>query len=264
MNPLKNRGVDYFTISYTYKPYQPFIQVSPNFKGLYGSDFNDARGLILGGDFSLAILSDAWANYEINNKNYQGMFNRQIENMETQHRYQRIQDIGNIITGAAQGATSGAISGAMIGGGYGAITGAVVGGGASLAGGIIDYRINQALRSESIDYSRDLFGYQLDNIKALPYALTRVSAFNIKNKIFPFVEIYSTTVEEYKAVRAKIDYNGMTVGRIGTISDFLAPNDLFYIKGTLIRLEEIAEDSHLIFALSNELYKGVYVNVNSV
>lgn len=264
MNPLKNRGVDYFTISYTYKPYQPFIQVSPNFKGLYGGDFNDARGLILGGDFSLAVITDEWKSYEIQNKNYQGMFNRQIENMETQHRYQRVQEIGNIVTGTIQGASTGAMAGMFMGGGYGAAAGAVVGGGASLAGGIIDYNINQALRSEALDYSKDLFGYQLDNIKALPYALTRVSAFNIKNKIFPFVEIYGTTPEEEKAVRAKIDYNGMTIGRIGTILEFTSPDELFYIKGSLIRLDTLAEDSHVVFAIANELNKGVYVNVNTI
>ena len=263
-NALKNRGVDFFTVSYTYKPYQPFIQVSPNFKGLYGADYNDARGLILGGDFSLATITDTWKTYEIQNKNYQGMFNRQIENMETQHRYQRVQEIGNIVTGTVQGATSGAMSGAMVGGAYGAAAGAVVGGGASLAGGLVDYKINQALRSEALDYSRDLFGYQLDNIKALPYALTRVSAFNIKNKIFPFIEEYGTTIEERRAVRDKIDYNGMTIGRIGTISEFLSPDELFYIKGTLIRLDTLAEDAHLIYALSNELFKGVFVNVNTI
>ena len=36
---VKNGGVDYFHVYFTYKPYSPYIQVSPNFKGLYGQDF---------------------------------------------------------------------------------------------------------------------------------------------------------------------------------------------------------------------------------
>ena len=52
------------------QPYQPYIHLNPNFGSLYGEDFNDARGLILGGDFSIATLSNEWKNYETQNKNY--------------------------------------------------------------------------------------------------------------------------------------------------------------------------------------------------
>lgn len=49
----KNNGVDYFNVDVTLKPYNPYIHINPNFKGIYGLDFNDARGLICGGDFSI-------------------------------------------------------------------------------------------------------------------------------------------------------------------------------------------------------------------
>ena len=46
-------------VDFTYLPYQPFIRIAPKFTGLYGSEYHDARGLILSGDFSLMYLSDA-------------------------------------------------------------------------------------------------------------------------------------------------------------------------------------------------------------
>jgi hypothetical protein len=61
----------------------------------------------------------------------------------------------------------------------------------------------------------------LANIKAIPNSLTRNSAFTITNKIFPFIEYYSCSPEEKEALRNKIKYDGMTVGRIGNVSDFM-------------------------------------------
>lgn len=58
-----NNGIDYFNVDYTYLPYTPYIHINPNFKGLFGKDFDDARGLIIQGDFSICYLSDAWVNY---------------------------------------------------------------------------------------------------------------------------------------------------------------------------------------------------------
>lgn len=78
----KNNGVDFFNVDCSYKPHNPYIHVNPNFKGLYGKDFNDGRGLICNGDFSFGMISDAFTNYELQNKNYQAIFNRQIQNMD--------------------------------------------------------------------------------------------------------------------------------------------------------------------------------------
>ena len=55
----KNDGVDLFNVDVTLKPYNPYIHINPNFKGLYGQDFDDAKGLICGGDFSIPIWSTA-------------------------------------------------------------------------------------------------------------------------------------------------------------------------------------------------------------
>lgn len=256
----KNGGVDGFMAYFTYKPFNPFIKVAPVFNSnyLYGGEFEDARGCICQGDFSLPQINDKWVEYQINNKNYLNAFNRQIENMDINNAQQQIKDIVNIATGTLQGAVSGGVAGFMAGGGYGAAAGAVVGGVASLGGGIADYFLNEQLRTEARDYAIDQFNYSLGNVKALPYSLANIGAQTIVSKLFPFVEYYTCTDTEKNALRDKIKYNGMTVGTIGTIEDYLL-EDYTYIKGRLIRLEGVEDDFHVINIIADEINKGVFI-----
>lgn len=254
-NVAKNGGIEGFNVSCTYKPFTPYIRVAPNFGRLYGRDFGDARGLVLGGDFSLPILIDNWESYQIQNKNYQLSFDRQIDNMEVKHKAQRINDI----LGMSLGSVEGSVAGLQATGHW---AGAIAGGVTSLAGGIADYSINQMLRNEAIDYERDQFGYTLGNIQALPHTLSRVSAYNADNKLFPVLEYYTCTDEEKEALRNKIKYNGMTIMRIGTLSDYVRA-DLAYVKGKLIRIDDMGEDYHVINAIAGELYKGVFYDTAS-
>lgn len=267
-NAEKNGGIQYFNVDCNYKPFTPYIHINPNFAGLYGKDFNDPRGLILGGDFSLSQVIDHWEQYQIQNKNFQNIFDRQIQNMEVKNSIARKQEAWQVAAGTVSGATGGAIAGASAGP-YGALAGAIVGGAASLAGGIADVYYNETLRTEAIDYSKDLFGYQLGNIKALPQTISKVSAFNPNNKIFPIIEYYTCTDVEKTALLNKLAYNGMTVMTIGTIRDYMANNWEYngikskgYVKGQLIRfgpIDEFLDDFHLINSLASELYKGVYL-----
>ena len=50
----------------------------------------------------------------------------------------------------------------------------------------------------------------------------------------------------------------MTVMRIGTISEFMK-DEPTYIKGQLIRLETIKEDTTYINEIANEINKGVFI-----
>ena len=126
----RNLGVEYVNVDCTYKPYAPYLHLNPNFKGLYGGDYDDVRGLICGGDFSIALTNDAWSTYQLQNKNYQSIFDRQIQQLETQDEIQRQIDKWRAGAGVLTGAASGAITGAMSSGGnpYAAIGGAVAGG----------------------------------------------------------------------------------------------------------------------------------------
>ena len=256
----KNKGVGYWQVDCSYKPYQPYIHVAPNWKGLYGSNFNDARGLICTGDFSIDLMTDKWQEYQIQNKNYNEIFNRQIQSLDLQQSIAKRQDIFGAVAGSLSGAMSGATTGALAGGLHGAIAGGVVGLGVSAVGGVMDIIDNQKLRDDARSSQFDMFNYQLGNVKALPNTLTKVSTYNINNKIYPFYEIYEATSEEIDALRQQLKWRGYNLGIIGQLSDFQVEGK--YFKGKLIRLEENPNvslgDNHLLENYNSELQQGIY------
>lgn len=257
-NAAKNGGITRFNVDCTCIPHNPYIHINPDFGKLYGRDFNDARGLICGGDFSIARVTDAWVSYQLQNKNYEASFQRQIQNMETKRKYERAQQISGAVIGTITGGASGGVVGGMSGNPIAAGVGAAVGGiGSAIAGGMDVYTSDQ-LHNETLDYTKDQFGFQLDNIKAMPDSIAKTTAFTNNNKIFPILEYYTCTEQEKQALRDKIKYNGMTVGRIGKIKDFLQATPS-YIKGKIIRLEDISDDFNYLTAIAAELNKGVFI-----
>lgn len=256
-NVEKNGGVNYFDIDLVYKPYDSYIHINPNFGMLYGDDFNDARGLVFTGPFSLPQTTSTWQQYKLNNMNYQNSFDRQIENMETMHEIEMKERKWKAGSGAFTGLASGAAVGAMAGGLPGAIAGGVIGGIASTVGGVLDVKNAEKRFDETIDYTIDQFNMNLQNIKAQAQTLSKVSAFTPNNKVFPILEYYTCTTVEKEALRNKVYYNGMSVGVIGQIEDYLQSSES-YIKGQVIRLT-INEENHMVEDIKNEIYKGVFI-----
>ena len=260
-SPAKSGGVDGFLADCTYKPWAPYIHILPKLKGLYGDNFvsiDDARGLICGGDMSLPQLSNAWANYQLQNKTYQEMFDRQIKNMDVQNDINRQGALAQLIASPITGGSAGAAAGAQSGGVYGAAAGAAVG---ALGGGItagIDYANNIKMMEENKQYAIDMYSYNLQNIQAIPTSLTKTSALTYNTRVWPFIEYYTCTDAEKDALKDKIKYNGMTVMKVGKLNDYLLGEDNFY-KGKLIRLPDVKIDGHMAFEIYNELNKGVYL-----
>ena len=254
----KNGGISQFEINCTYLPVSPYIHINPTFGGLYGQDFDDARGLICQGNFSISTVSDAWKNYVIQNKNFNEMFNRELENMEVNREIEKTREAWGVGAGVVSGAMSGAMAGGMLGGGIGAVAGGIVGAGASLAGGIADMQMSQKLYDEAKSYKQDMRNYSLGNIKALPYTLSKTTGYNVDNKYFPFLEYYTCTEKEKKAFRDQLKYTGMTVMRTGTIGEFLT-GDYSYVQGKMILINGIDDDFHLLKTISEEIGKGVYI-----
>lgn len=260
-SPAKSGGVDGFLADCTYKPWSPYIHILPKLKGLYGDNFvdiDDARGLICGGDMSLAQLSNEWANYQLQNKTYQEMFDRQIKNMDVQNDINRQGALAQAIIAPITGGVAGAAAGAKLGGVYGAIAGAAIG---TIGGGVtggMDYANTIKMMEENRQYAIDMYTYNLQNIQAIPTSLTKTSALTYNTRVWPFIEYYTCTDSERNALKDKIKYNGMTIMRIGKLNDYLLGEDKFY-KGQIIRLPDSNIDGHMAFEIYNELSKGVYL-----
>ena len=257
-NVAKNGGaVNGFIADCTYKPYTPYIKVSPNFSWLYGSNYGDCRGLICGGDFSIGFLQDAWENYQLNNKNYQNIFNREIQNLDVNQGIQRTQQYLSGGLNIARDTIAGGVGGGLATGSpYGAIAGAFVGGIGSAAGYGADMNLMERGLQEQRQFSIDKFRMQLGNIQALPYTLTKVGAFNINSKVWPFLEYYTCSEQEKEALKMKIQYEGMTVGVVDILGNYMSGG---YVQADLIRNESIIDDSHLLDDIYIELTKGVYM-----
>ena len=257
-NVAKNGGsVQGFIADCTYKPYTPYIKVAPNFSWLYGSNYGDCRGLICSGDFSLGRVNSAWESYEMQNKNYQNIFNREIQNLDVAQSIQRTQQYVsgglNIVRDTIAGGVGGGLA---TGSPYGAIAGAAIGTIGSGVGYGMDMNLMEKNLQEQRQFSIDKYKMQLGNIQALPYTLTKVGAFNINSKVFPFLEYYTCSEQEKEALRMKIQYEGMTVGIVDVLGNYINGG---YVQADLIRNESIIEDSHLLDDIYIELTKGVYM-----
>ena len=279
--PAKNNGVWGYAIDYSYKPYSPYIHVAPFFCWLYkdGTKYysyatardaqnRDVRGLICSGDFSLPITSDTWNTYRLANVNYQNSFDREIKSMELSQGYEKQYEKWATYAGVIQSAAIGTQVGGSIGG-KGGIIGGIVGGiGAGVASYVVGQKqieINDKLRAEEISLKKDLWRNQLDNVKAQADTLSKVSAYNLNNKVFPVLEVYDCTDEEKTLFDNFINYNGMTINRIDTIANQLSLTDLDYsptykfISGSILRYEtDLVEDLHALNNIASELKRGVY------
>lgn len=239
-----------FEIYCTYMPYQPYLRVLPSFSRMYGIVHHDYRGLICGGDFSLPQISDSWEAYQVNNKNYQAMFNRQIESMDLQHKWAERQDVMSETVGSLAGIAAGS----MVGG----IGGAIVGGIASAAGGVMDVYANTQLRADQRDAAITQHNLQLQNVQALPYTVTKVNNFNIDSNYVPYLEEYVCTDYEVANLEKYLALKSYTINRYGAFKDYVNPNATTWLQGTIIRMNA-DDDAHYLSAIADEVKQGFYI-----
>ena len=200
----------------------------------------------------MPIVSSEWETYQLQNKYYQDIFNRQIAHQEYNNKFALAGDI----LGATTGAVSSGIEGLRLGGGA---VGAAVGAGIGIIAGTADVVTNQMLRNEEIRYQKDQFGFQLGTIKARAQSLTRTTSFNQNNKYFPYIEYYSCTPVEEEALKKKMEYNGMTVGVIGKIADYLSPTYVYtYVQAELIEID-IPDDYQMVEEIARRLRGGIRI-----
>lgn len=118
-------------------------------------------------------------------------------------------------------------------------------------------------QTEAKAYAADMYNYNLQNIRALPYTMTRCTALTFNNKLFPFIEKYTCTDEEKEAFISKLTFDGMTVNKIGHIRDYTDLEGRL-IRGEVIRLDldstnKLKDDTHMADEIYKEIKKGVYI-----
>lgn len=255
----KNYGVTGWHITMTARPYQPYIHVAPIWGGLYSPMYqDDPKGLILGGNYSIDIVSSAWTSYEINNKNYQLIFDRNVQTLDLQQSIERKQDIRNLAASAINAGISAAGNAVLFGAASGVIAGAKTAG--NLVNSAVALGEAQQLRENARDSMLDLQSYNLGNIKARPDTLTKVSSINSQNKGWAVAEIYTAPQNEVDAYIALRKYSGMTVGVVGRLNEYVRENPYKYryIRAQVLRLSADV-DTHLAQAINAELSGGCYI-----
>lgn len=258
INIAKNGGkLESFNVDYTYLPYNPYIHINPEFNSLYGADFDDTRGLIDQSDKSISYTSNAWAQYQIQNKNYNNQFDKQIAMMEINHTADMTSSVVSAITGTA---AAGLGVGAMINPAAGVGAGV-----ASAVGGAADIAIKNLLYKANKKYTEDTHTMELENIQAMPQSISKLTAYSKNNKIFPLIEYYTCTDREKEAFANYVRNYGMTCGVYGIIRDYLGNSweyegikDKGYIRASIIRAENLEGDNHMLEAINTELQEGVY------
>ena len=258
-NPAMNHGITNWIISYEYRPFSSYLKIEPEFNWLYGNSFyndlSDTRGLVINSSYSLTQLNDAWANYLNNNKNFQQIFDTQINTQLKTYDLQNKAAWDTMVQRSINGSFGGGlyeIANLFTGGRLGSKADAVR----------KEQEMTEQIQGLTLAQSRDLFNYQLDNIKNQPDTIKKLTSINVDFRIFPFVEIYECTEQELTIFRDNIKYNGMTLMVTGFIENYLKDNDETFIQGTLIRFNEFEKqenDYTLVQRINDELNKGVYI-----
>ena len=272
---LQNGGINGFKVDCQYKPFSPHIHVTPNFGGISGENWNkeygnpyyltvqDTRGLICGGDFSFPQTTSEWVNYQLDNKNYQLQFNREIDSLELQQEWKERGAKISMFTNTVSGGIKGGMAGAMTGNPYAAAGGAVLGAATGMIDSAYNYNEIKSLGRDAIDLKRDLYSYDLQNIKARPNNLTNIGALNPDFRYFPYCEIYQASEDESEPIENKLKYEGFTIGVVGKIGDYIGPSTATnFIRASLTRIDDDNLDANITQDIAEELARGVYVEVN--
>ena len=87
----------------------------------------------------------------------------------------------------------------------GAVLGIAGGAALGITGGIQDVKWLLQQQKEARSYAVDMYNFNLGNIQALPYSLTKTGTLTRNNKLFPVLEYYSCTDEEKDAIKEQME-----------------------------------------------------------
>lgn len=246
-SPAMNGGIETWEISANYRPFASYVKVQPTWNWLYGEPiFNnktDFRGLVYNSALCVTQLTEAWADYVSNNKNYQQLFDNEIGTLSKQQAVQL----------KAMEDTLGLRS----------FTGMPIGSVLRVIGGSKDIDMTKELNNLALSKMETDFKYQMDNIKSMPTTIKKLTNITEDTRVFPFIEIYSASSVEEQSFEYKIKYTGYTIMTTGKIIDYCKPNEETFVQADLIRLDlsrsEESADNHIANEIAVELSKGIYI-----
>lgn len=250
-SPAMNDGIDTWEITANYRPFASYIKIQPTWGGLYGSPEyegkTDMRGLVYNSTLCVTQLNDAWSNYVSNNKNYQQLFDNQINTLTKQQ---------NIELKAMEETL-----------GFKSYTGMPLSSVLRVIGGYKDIDMQRELNNVALSKMETDFKYQMDNIQSMPTTIKKLTNINGDTRYHPFIEIYECSDSEMTSFENKIRWTSQTIMTTGFIWDYLELNNETFVQADLIRLDlsrsEETANNQVAIEIANELEKGIYVTKES-
>ena len=257
--PYDNDGIMLFNTKITIKPYTSTIYVRPSTLGMLMYDWDDKDALIIQEDFSLTNVTSEWTQYIYQNKNYQSIFEREMQGRSferaIERRVESVQaeaDISNarLITAQKAQALSGNIP--IISGIIGAIGASIEPDPQYLKAAELDRRVNESLYAQGVSQAKDLFNYQLENIKSQPLIPSKITTIDCKLLDGVYLEFYSTNDTELAAITKFYEYNGNRIDDYGTFSEYWGN----FLRGKIIISKYYTQPE--INELNRRLEMGVF------
>ena len=262
-SPYNNDGNMNFNIKATIRPFSTVIYIRPQTTGLLMYNYDDKNCLIIEEDFSLTQLSSEWSQYVRQNRNYNNTFNREIQGREVERTWERRVEQAqaksdewtarNISAQKAQAYTGNL---PIISNIAGAI-GTAWKDSAYMEAAQIDREYNEAMYQESLSLAKDMFNYQLDNIKSQPTMPSKITTIDCKFLGYVYIEYYSTNPTEKQAIESYYYYNGNRIDDYGTFNDYWGN----FVRGKIIISAHYTQPE--LNELNRRLQAGIFTGGNA-
>ena len=261
LTPFLNNGLSRLETRLSVKPMGTIIYMQPDFAGLYGTNYVDKRGFIMQEDFSISRLDNAWVQFRYQNQNFMNTFNRQMQSMELNNYYASEADRLALDRADIEGRRLARENTASE---WGMFNTALLGI-PSLIGGSthksrqqyneavqLDAQMNEALRRDNVELTKQLFNNNMGNIKALAPTLNKVDTFDILNHFSIILEVFECSGAEMTYIQNYYEHNGAVIGTIGRFSEFWG----LVVAGRIIRSQYYSQVE--LKELNRRLEGGVY------
>lgn len=259
--PYDNNGNMMFNTKITLKPFSSVIYVRPSTQGLLMGDWDDKDCLIIQEDFSLTNVTSQWTEYVYNNRTYLNSFERQIQGREFERSWERKVEAAQARSDEWTARNISAQKAKTYTGNIPIISG-IFGAAASSQPDIdymkaaqVDREYNEALYKSGLSISRDLFSYQLENIKSQPLIPSRITTIDCKFLDGVYLEFYSTNQAELNAIQNYYKYNGNRIDAYGTFGQYYG----WFVRGKIIKSNNYTQPE--IDELNRRLAMGIYTEV---